>query len=159
MAAWQRNGGWIAQVLIRALTCGVLVTDGSRLLIGHATRSVRWDIPKGGADPGESAEAAVRRELYEETGLTAPSQIEFLGQVGYMPRKDLALFVWAVTTMPDAATLVCRSTFLASGRPLPEFDRFACLPWSEALPKLGKSMATVLRPIVACKGWHDALPD
>ncbi|MBV8915190.1 MAG: NUDIX domain-containing protein, partial [Acetobacteraceae bacterium] len=51
-----------------ALTsCGVLVSDGARLLIGQATASPRWDIPKGVAEPGEDLLAAAVRELDEET--------------------------------------------------------------------------------------------
>ncbi len=39
-------------------SCGVVVTDGVRLLLGHATRSPRWDIPKGVAEAGETHLAA-----------------------------------------------------------------------------------------------------
>ncbi len=148
---WQRGG--VAQGVTRALTCGLLVTDGVHLLIGHATRSPRWDIPKGLAEPGEEAESAARRELAEETGLSAPDMIESVGQFVYLPRKDLALFVWLVPAMPDPAALVCRSTFLIAGKPTPEIDRFACPVWRDALPRLGRSMATVLTPIAAARGW------
>ena len=51
------------------VACGGRVTDGKRLLLGHATRSPRWDIPKGLAEPGESLAAAAVRELAEETDL------------------------------------------------------------------------------------------
>ena len=46
---------------MRTLSCGLLVTDGAHLLIGHATRSPRWDIPKGMVEPSESPEATARR--------------------------------------------------------------------------------------------------
>ncbi len=140
---------------MRTLSCGLLVTDGAHLLIGHATRSPRWDIPKGMAEPSESPEATARRELAEETGLAAPEVLEALGQFAYLPRKDLFLFAWQVETMPDPASLVCRSTFLIAGKPVPEFDRFACPRWTEAIPRLGKSMAAVVRSVVERKGWAD----
>ncbi len=38
-----------------------------------AIRPGWWGLPGGGVDHGESPHAAVRRELYEETGLTATS--------------------------------------------------------------------------------------
>ena len=136
-----------------ALTCGILVTDGLHVLIGHATRSPRWDIPKGIAEADEQAEAAARRELGEETGLAAPDMLEPLGRFAYMPRKDLALFAWLANPMPNPDTLVCRSTFIAGGTTLPEFDRFACPLWSEALPRLGKSMRAVLTPLADARGW------
>lgn len=70
-----------------AVSCGVLVTDGALLLIAHATRTPRWDIPKGLADPGEAMLAAAVRELREETGLEAapdalvPAMARVLGSV------------------------------------------------------------------------------
>ena len=139
--------------MTRAVSCGVVVTDGARVLIGHATRSPRWDIPKGLAELGEEPEAAARRELLEETGLEAPACIDFLGQHAYLPRKDLALFVWTTPDLPDPATLVCRSTFLIGGKAVPEFDRFDCPVWTEALPRLGKSMQSVLTPLARAHGW------
>lgn len=37
----------------------------------HATRRWHWEIPRGFAEPGESAERTARRELEEEIGVTA----------------------------------------------------------------------------------------
>ncbi|HMN85899.1 MAG TPA: NUDIX domain-containing protein [Bauldia sp.] len=38
-----------------------------------------WSIPKGNVDAGEALEAAARRELAEETGLTVDAPLEPLG--------------------------------------------------------------------------------
>jgi len=132
----------------RAISCGVIVTDGERLLLGHATHSPRWDIPKGEAEPGETLVAAARRELFEETGLDAPeSELCPLGVFAYRPGKDLALFAWAVPLLPDPSTLVCASCFAWKGRQLPEFDRFGLFTHEEALQKIGKDMARLLAGI------------
>lgn len=127
-------------------TCGVLVTDGPRLLLGHATRSPRWDIPKGLAEPGEAFRDAAVRELREETGLlAAPGELEPLGVHAYLPGKDLALFRWRPAAMPDPATLVCTSYITRPGvGRFPEMDRFGVFPWAEALPLVGRNMARVL---------------
>ncbi len=127
-------------------SCGVLVGDGARLLLGHATRSPRWDIPKGEAEPGEDFAAAAIRELREETGLAAtPDELRPLGVHAYLRGKDLALFAWMPAQLPAPNTLVCRSTFtLPNGTVLPEFDRFALFDWDEALGRVGKNMARVL---------------
>ena len=133
---------------VKAISCGVLVTDGARLLLGHATRSPRWDIPKGLAEPGERPIAAARRELFEETGLDAPEgELRPVGGFAYRPGKDLALFAWVPAVMPEPASLVCVSCFLWKGTPLPEFDRFGLFNKDEALLLVGKNMARVLAAI------------
>ena len=134
-------------------SCGVIVTDGERVLLGHATRSPRWDIPKGVAEPGEEFAATAARELLEETGLTVSlAELTALGVYPYLRGKDLALFAWRPPCLPDPQTLSCTSQFaLADGKMLPEFDRFGLFPWDEALTRVGKNLARVLaslRPVV-----------
>ena len=136
--------------MAKRLSCGVIVTDGKRVLLGHATRSPRWDIPKGLAEPGESHAAAAVRELAEETGLVVTeAELRTLGVHAYLRDKDLALFVWMPAEMPASDTLVCRSTFaLPDGSLVPEFDRFGLFDWDEALGKVGKNLARVLTQVV-----------
>jgi 8-oxo-dGTP pyrophosphatase MutT (NUDIX family) len=133
----------------RRTSCGVIVTDGERILLGHATRSPRWDIPKGVAEPGESLAAAATRELREETGLViAPEELAELGVFPYLRGKDLALFAWTPPHLPDLPSLTCTSHFtLANGTLLPEFDRFGLFSWDEALTRVGKNLARVLASI------------
>ena len=129
-------------------SCGVIVTDGERLLLGHATRSPRWDIPKGIAELGESLAAAARRELREETGIDAPEdELRPLGVFPYLRGKDLALFVWLPPAMPDPRTLVCTSHFAWNGKTLPEFDRFGLFTHAEALERVGKGLAVLFAGI------------
>ena len=133
----------------KTTSCGVVVGDGEQILLGHATRSPRWDIPKGEAEPGEGFAAAAARELQEETGLIVlPSALTALGVHAYRRGKDLALFAWTPPHLPDPKSLVCSSHFaLPDGTLLPEFDRFGLFSWEEALGRVGKSLAQLLASI------------
>jgi 8-oxo-dGTP diphosphatase len=60
-----------AKWLVRAAG-GLVVRDvdgGCEVLLVHRPRYDDWTFPKGKVDPGESDEAAARREVEEETGL------------------------------------------------------------------------------------------
>jgi 8-oxo-dGTP pyrophosphatase MutT (NUDIX family) len=135
-------------VSAKTTSCGIIVTDGERMLLGHATRSPRWDIPKGEAEPGESLAAAACRELFEETGIETPeAELRPLGVFPYRSGKDLALFAWALPQLPDPRSLVCASQFSWNGRMWPEFDRFGLFTSEEALARVGKSLAGLLAGI------------
>ena len=133
----------------RQTSCGVIVTDGERVLLGHATRSPRWDVPKGVAEPGETLPVAAVRELLEETGLAiTPEELTDLGVHPYLPGKDLALFMWKPAQLPDPQRLTCTSRFaLPDGTLLPEFDHFGLFPWGDALSRVGKNLARVLASV------------
>lgn len=133
---------------MKKISCGILVTDGTRLLLGHATRSPRWDIPKGIAEPAEDFAAAAARELREETSLiVSPAAFVPLGVYPYLPNKDLTLFEWRPGAMPDPTTLRCVSRFTVGKVSLPEFDRFGIFDWADACARVGRNMARVLASV------------
>ncbi|HEV2166633.1 MAG TPA: NUDIX domain-containing protein [Thermoplasmata archaeon] len=79
------------------IAAGGVVYHGAppEILVLHVRDQDRWGFPKGHLEPGESTEAAARREILEETGLT---ELEFdreLTEVHYRffdPRRGLNVF-------------------------------------------------------------------
>lgn len=144
---------------IVALSCGVLVlSPRAELLLGHATGTARWDIPKGLAEPGESPLQAALRETAEEAGLELPADALLdLGRFAYRRGKDLHLFA-ALIEAVDPSTLRCRSTFVgARGRPLPEMDRFEWVAFDRVAERCASSMAALLtRTLSLAEVWRRA---
>src|SRR5262249_32045353 len=56
----------------------ILSGSAGRVLWAKRIRQNAWQFPQGGINPGETAQQAVYRELYEELGLE-PSHVEILG--------------------------------------------------------------------------------
>jgi putative (di)nucleoside polyphosphate hydrolase len=109
------------------LSAGVLVRqkDG-RILLGHASGTRYWDVPKGLVEPDESPRAAAARELHEETGLALSSDDwADLGRHPYLRQKDLWLYVTPLLEDVPLASLACTSSFTDRfGRVRLEFDAF-----------------------------------
>ncbi len=64
------------QARFRLNVAGILRDKHGRILVCERLgKRGSWQFPQGGVDPGETLEAALHRELYEEIGVT-PEQIE-----------------------------------------------------------------------------------
>ena len=83
----------------------MMVTHRGRLLLAqHKGRASKfWSTLAGFVEPGESLEGAVRRELFEETGLTAKELRYFGSQPWPLPASLMIGF--AIETDGDAITL------------------------------------------------------
>ncbi len=57
-----------------------------RILLGHRRDINWWNLPGGGMEAGETVDEAVRREVYEETGLEV--KVEQLVGVYSKPQKQ-----------------------------------------------------------------------
>jgi len=134
-------------IVTRKLSCGVvIVNDAAELLLCHVTGHDHWDLPKGGAKPGEPPLVAALRETWEETGLALDGcTLLDLGRLTYRPRKDLHLFATRLHRV-DPATLVCESHFAdaRSGRRLPEMDGFGWFPFDAVAAHTTRKLAAVL---------------
>ena len=133
----------------KIVSCGVIVRRAmGELLLGHATGTNYWDIPKGVRDAGETSIAAALRELREEAGIALrDEQLLDLGLHKYLPRKDLHVFS---LDPPDArldiSACSCSTHYTPryGGPEVPEVDAYR---WStrQQVPELcGKNMVRVL---------------
>ncbi|MBB4738141.1 8-oxo-dGTP diphosphatase [Actinoplanes octamycinicus] len=81
----------------RRRAAAVIVRDGRVLMVHERSRRSGggewWTLPGGGLQPGETAEEAVRREVFEETGLV----VSDLRYVLEMPYPSGMTSVFAVT--------------------------------------------------------------
>jgi len=133
------------------LSCGVLVMNREReLLMGRATGTPRWDIPKGVGEPGESPLQTAVREAREESGLELEAgDLLDLGRFAYLRSKDLHLHA-ALLERIDPARCVCNTHFTdARGRERPEMDGHAWVGFDAMPARAGKSLAALLTGRVA----------
>ena len=131
-------------------TCGILITNGTHLLICHPTGAGnRWDIPKGRQDEGEDDATTAVRETYEETGIIVNAKsLSHLGTWPYKPTKQLSLFLYTVAVMPNLRELTCHSHFELNGKEIPEMDRYDIVPYDEALTKFNTDMRRIVEPLL-----------
>lgn len=99
-------------VRMKRLAVGVLPINaaGEVHLVGQwrpAFEAFSWEMPEGGAEANETPEACARRELEEETGLTAQCFQEVL-------RMDMS------NSVTNERAIVFLATQLTPGRPSPE---------------------------------------
>lgn len=136
---------------MKTLSCGILVlNDQHELLLCHVTGAWHWDIPKGGANPGETPLDAALRETREECGIDFTGQpLRDLGQMAYRPRKDLHLFAVLIDRF-DAASCHCDSRYSDSwGRDRPEMDGFEWTRFDRVHRRCARHMGEVLTQKIA----------
>jgi 8-oxo-dGTP pyrophosphatase MutT (NUDIX family) len=132
----------------RVLSCGILIESPLGWLLAHATRTARWDIPKGKIEEGESPIEAALRETREEIGLDlewARDRMIDMGRHGYLPRKDLHLFHLKIEQPLDIAECRCSTLItLADGEQFPETDDFRWVAIDKAHQWMGKGLTRYL---------------
>jgi 8-oxo-dGTP pyrophosphatase MutT (NUDIX family) len=104
--------GTYSVIRIRRLAVGVLPieADGSVHLVGQwrfPLGRYSWEMPEGGAEPGEPAIDCARRELAEETGLRAGRLVSVL-------ELDMS------NSLTDEIAVIFLATELAPGQASPE---------------------------------------
>jgi len=138
-----------------------LLWDGDRIVVVCEQRAqgMVWSVPGGGVQPGELLAEAVRREVWEETGLT-------VDEVG-----DLALIVNTSTVRyPSAVVFFFECTWHGQLRPRDgDITDIACVDIGEAIDRIRSSPAPrretepllaylTQRQPVGLHGWRDDTP-
>ena len=131
---------------MRSLSCGILLLNpAGELLLCHVTGAWHWDIPKGGAEPGEAPREAALRETREECGLDLHDRpLRDLGRQRYRPTKDLHLFA-LLTERFDAASCHCDSHYTDTfGRRRPEMDGFEWVRFDRVQRRCARHLGELL---------------
>jgi 8-oxo-dGTP pyrophosphatase MutT (NUDIX family) len=129
---------------------GVLPVDdaGGIWLVGqhrYTLNQYSWEIPEGGGPEGESPEETARRELREETGLSAG-------------RLELLAVSHLSNSVSDEVAYIFRATQLTPGPSEPEgTERLQVrhVPWEEARAMLQRGEITDSMSVIAL--LHEAL--
>ena len=121
----------------RTVVAAALVDDlaaPTRLLAARRRRPTnlagRWEFPGGKIDPGETAEAALARELHEELGITATLGTEITGpdDGGWRISPAYVLRLWTATVLDGEPQPLTEHDALRWLGPGEWFD----VPWLDA---------------------------
>lgn len=132
---------------MKKISCGTIVTNGSEILIGHATKTKWWSIPKGIFEKNKDVDYVhcASRELEEETGLIYQRFLfKDLGKFEYLKDKDLYLFLVFDEDL-QYKNFKCKSYFTDFlGKQIPEFDKFMVCPIHKYGQYLNPSLIKVM---------------
>jgi 8-oxo-dGTP pyrophosphatase MutT (NUDIX family) len=137
----------------KQLSVGTILTDGKYILLGHATGTKNWDIPKGRQEEGESNIETAERELLEETGLAFNrKRFDVVGQHELNKHKDLFLYRIDFKDLKeeiDLSKLKCKSFFNKdNGDKVLEFDRFMFCKIKDIEDYCPKNLRRVLKEVL-----------
>lgn len=131
---------------MKKMSCGVIITNGTVILMLHVTKKSHWDIPKGQKEENETNIEAALRELQEESGvILLPEQLIPLGTISYNKEKDLSLFLYYTDILPQKDNMECSSYVnIANQISFPEIDGYKYMTWEEAINNTSKSLSSKL---------------
>lgn len=135
---------------MKALSSGVVIVCGSKVLLGHSTGNRHWDIAKGMVDAGETPLEAALRELKEEFGIQKnPLELKDLGLFLYNPKKDLHLFKLELKSFVPIDSLKCTSFFkhYKTQKELPEIDKYQWVEQKDISVYCVPNMVVVLEQV------------
>lgn len=130
----------------------IVINKDNQVLIGHAPNFRKgmntWDlVGKGHISENEDPDAAVVRELFEESGISLKSaKPEKLGTVPYKSGK-MTFYLIRISDEELPTKLVCNSFFDWNGKKFPEISEFMWVDKGYLITYLYKSLAAALREL------------
>lgn len=133
----------------KKISCGLIIQSGNKFFCGKVTGGgYRWDIPKGVMDDNETPLETALRECKEETNIDITvynGLIKDLGNISYMPGKDLHLFHVLLKQPFDLSLCKCSSLVEIEGRkPFPEICGYDWKNYDDFINSLGKNLKRVI---------------
>ena len=133
------------------LSCGVVIESPAGILLGHATNTHLWDIPKGRQEEKETPLETAARELEEETGIVLEQdwldKCVDLGQHEYLREKDIHLFYLSVPLAFSLKKLRCRTFVQREGHEYPEMDQYAWVPFADIADYSGRALVGLIHQL------------
>ena len=109
---WTWGDGGVFEKAVEEKSCGAVVwreQEGIRQYLLARHNGGHWSFPKGHVEAGEKEKDTARREIQEETGLTAEIDTGFRQVVTYYPKpgvvKDVVFFIAAPSGGEEQAQL------------------------------------------------------
>ena len=110
----------------------VIINEFDEILVGKVTahNPVRFDLPKGMIEDGETPLHAAIRECKEEFGYDLnEDRMCYVRHFNYNKQKNLELYLYPVLKGDiDMGSLHCETTFNRHGRDFPEMCGYAWIP-------------------------------
>lgn len=132
-----------------ATSCGLIIrAQNEYVLLAHATKTPRWDIPKGRQENNETYLETALRECWEETNIHMEGfPVKDLGKYKYLATKDLYLFLIDLPELFDLNECKCHTFVKRFEQMYPETDQWSWIHITDIENKIGKNLASILKKL------------
>lgn len=139
----------------KPISCGFIILNSKNEILachptGAAFNEGCWNVPKGVRESNDESDYVTAiRELREETDLVYDEDLKLVfdpGQMSYLPKKDIHLFVARVVNDDLISSVFCRSTFKNDkGYWVQEMDAST---WTSDIEMFNKGLRPVIKKIL-----------